>query len=65
MHTIAQINEPDRTSVTITITQTLKEWKALRLQLQDEWPSSDLTRQIDSVVSKIERVVWAEGSQQQ
>lgn len=53
MHTYAKFIETEKLKVSVTITQTLKEWVTFLEQLDDDkWPSCDLTRQIREVVRR-------------
>ncbi len=44
----------------LTITMGLKSWKELRNQLINEWPSSDLSRDIANLVGQAEKHFYLE-----
>lgn len=59
MVVISKVEKPDSVIVTVTITQTLGEWKKLRDQLQSgSWPACDLHTEIGSIVRKTERDIF-------
>lgn len=55
MYTTAEILDVDKIKVSITITQTIGEWRKLKEQLiSSQWPACDLTQQIRDVIRKVE-----------
>lgn len=57
MRTTAEFLNTDSYEVAITIRMSLGDWKKLRQQLADKWPSWDLASQIRDVVTKAEATV--------
>jgi hypothetical protein len=55
-----QIEDPKKIVATLTLTTSIKEWCELRDQLQHKWPSSDLVYLIDDVLSKAQKIFWAD-----
>lgn len=55
----SKVQKPDSVIVTLTITQTLSEWKRLAEQMEaHKWPACDLVREINGVVRKTERDIF-------
>jgi len=55
------IENPDSIEATIKITMTVKEWTELRDQLENNWPTSGLSRTITDVMIQARKVFYAEG----
>lgn len=51
-----KIDKPDAMEATLTVTATVSEWRELRDQLGERWPSWDFARQIGNVIRQAERV---------
>lgn len=49
-----QTESPDEISMTLTMTMPLGQWKKLRSQLAQDWPSWDVGRQISDMVRQAE-----------
>ena len=45
----------DKIDISLNMTMNLKEWKYFANQLEEKWPSSDLSRAINELVWKIDR----------
>ncbi len=50
-----KVLEPDTIKMELTMSMSLKDWKALREQLVREWPSSSLSLEITDMVSQAEK----------
>ena len=53
------IENPDDMEATVKITMSVKEWKRLRDQLNNAWPSSRLGSAIDKVVTEANKTYTA------
>lgn len=49
----------DSIDASMTISMTVKEWRELRNQLSDEWPSWDLSSQISKLIAQAESTFYA------
>jgi hypothetical protein len=54
------IEAPDEIEATVKITMSVKEWTALRDQLENKWPSSRLGSAITQVISEARKVYYAQ-----
>lgn len=57
------VKEPENIEFSMTITMSLKDWKALQENLKDErgmtpWPASDLNVQINKLVQMATHKFW-------
>jgi hypothetical protein len=59
MRTTFKICSPDEIQATLTVTMTVKEWRELRTQLVDSWPSWQLSRDIGDVIRQAEKTFYA------
>ena len=50
--------KPDDIVFTMTLTMKAKDWEQLRDQLQNVWPSSDLTHYINDLLSQARKIYW-------
>lgn len=55
------IEKPDDVEVTLTLTMKASEWCDVRDQLQNKYPSWQLSSAITDMLSKIRKIVYAEG----
>ena len=55
MRAFFEVINTDKIEMQLTMTMVLKEWKELRNQLINEWPSSDLSRDIADLVGQAEK----------
>lgn len=58
MRSTFTVNKPDEVEMTLKITMPLKEWKNLKDQLCEKWPSSKLGITISNVIYKAELNVY-------
>lgn len=54
------IESPDDIVATMKITMKVKDWEALREQLQAKHPSSELSYNISSLLTQARRVIYPE-----
>lgn len=54
------LEDPKNIEATMKITMPLRQWEELRSQLQDKWPSSDLSSHINSLLSQGRKVFYAD-----
>jgi len=47
----AKVTNPDEVVLEMTFTATVREWRAVQLQMTQEWPSWDFARAIREVIS--------------
>lgn len=53
------LENPDEIQATMKITMRVKDWKELRDQLAQKWPSSQLSVAITSVVAEASKAYYA------
>lgn len=53
-----RIEKPEDVEVSLTITMTAKQWDELRSQLQDKWPSWQMSAAITGLLSQVRKIVW-------
>lgn len=59
MQTRMRLTVPDEAEATLTLTMSVKDWKALKAQLsQDSWPSCNIFGAIVDIISQAEKTVW-------
>jgi hypothetical protein len=59
----SKLNNTDSIETTISITMSLKDWKALKGQLEDsKWPECDLRRKICDMVYMLDKTFTLEKS---
>jgi len=61
MDTRIKFDDPGNIVAEISIKMKMKDWEALRDQLCNAWPSSDLSYEINDALSKARKIIWAEG----
>ena len=59
-----QIQKPDNMQATIVLTATVGEFRQLRTQLSDKWPSWEFSRSIGDVIRQAESTFYADESEQ-
>jgi hypothetical protein len=59
MRSTFKLDNPDDMQATMTLTMSVKEWRQLRKQLSDSWPSCDFSRQIGDLVRAAEAHFYA------
>lgn len=52
------IEDPQNIQATMKLTTSLKEWEALRDQLENKWPSSDLSYKISELLAQARKVFY-------
>lgn len=57
MRTKAEVLQPDKVEISVTIVMRLCDWDELKKQLKDVWPGSELSRHISEVIYKTKREV--------
>ena len=55
-----ELQNADNLEALLTIRMKVKEWKMLKDQLKDEWPSSDLSRLICDLINKAEESFYVD-----
>jgi len=60
MKAILTMEDPGNIEATMKITMTLEAWTNLRDQLQDKWPSSDLSCTINDLIMQSRKVFYPE-----
>lgn len=59
MRSTFKLDNPDDMQATMTLTMSVKEWRQLRKQLSDSWPSWDFSRQIGDLIGAAEAHFYA------
>ena len=59
-----QIQKPDDMQATIVLTATVGEFRQLRAQLCEKWPSWDFSRSIGDVIRQAESTFYADEPEQ-
>lgn len=59
MRTKFEFNKPDDLVATVSVTMSVKEFRELRKQLKNEWPSWKLGDAIGDVIRQAETVFYA------
>lgn len=55
MSYVMKVLYPDKIELQLIMSMTLRDWKELESQLKNEWPSSDLSRNICEMVRKADK----------
>lgn len=50
--------KPEEIEYTLSMTMKAKDFEAFREQLSSKWPSSELVRQINSLLSQARKIYW-------
>lgn len=53
------MEQPAKIQATMKLTASLEEWEALRDQLENKWPSSDLTYRINDLLAQARKVFYS------
>lgn len=59
MRAVFEIRNPDAVEASVTVTMTIKQWRELRGQMGNAWPSWDFARVIGDVIRKAEQQFYA------
>jgi len=60
-----RIQNPDEVMATVTVSMPIKQWRELRGQLSDKWPSWDFARVIGDAIRQAEETFYAKTEEPQ
>lgn len=60
MRTRMKIENPEEVEVTLVVTMKASAWEALRDELPNKWPASELTYRINDLLAQTRKILWSD-----